>query len=139
MGQDPYFPKETFRLLRYSIFRWDKFSIFQEEFFVHEATNYRLLRYSIFGWNKFPISQEESFIHEVTIRRLLRYSAFGGTSSLSPKRIFSSMRRELINYFSTQPSEGQVPYPLRGFFSSIRRQLIDYSGTQPSEGQVPCP
>jgi hypothetical protein len=76
-------------------------------------------------------------VHETTtIDRLLRYSTFGGTSSLPPKRIFSSMRRrQLINYFGTRPSEGQVPYLPRGFSSSIRRQLIDYFDTRPMKTQ----
>ena len=145
MGQIPYFPKGI-------IHPWGDNSL---------TTSVLDLRR-----DKFPISQEDFLVHETTIDRILRYSAFGGTSSLSPKRIFSSKRQQPIDYFgtrplegqapylkmilssirqqhvdyySTRPSEGQVLYPLRGFFSSMRQQLIDYSGTQPSEGQVPCP
>ena len=133
--------RRLIRLPRHSIFGWDKFPICKEEFFVHETMTNSTTSVINLQRDKFPISQEDFLvhdttidrllryslslkkiflIHETTIDRLLRYSAFGGTSSLSPKRISSSIRRQLIDYFSTRPSEGQVPYLSRRFFSSMR-------------------
>jgi hypothetical protein len=51
-------------------------------------------------WEKLPIFQEEPFVHETTIDRLLQYSM--GASPLFPKRNFSSMRRQLIDYHGTR-------------------------------------
>ena len=134
-----------------------KLPISQEEFFVHEATNYRLLRYSIFGWDKFSISQEEFFVHEATNYRLLRYSTFGGTSSLPQEDtlVYKTTTRQLLRH----PIFGQdkVPIPkdlvtqemtihrlLRTRFSedskllklrrnppSSKRQLVNYDSTRP--------
>ena len=120
----------------------NKFPTSKEEFLVHETTTCRLLRYSTFGgtsslsprriihpwgdnsstttvldssWGKISISQEDLFIHEVTIRRLLRYSTQAETRSLYPKMIYSSMRWQFVDYYSTRLKLRQYLYFSRGF------------------------
>ena len=62
--------------------------ISQEDYLVHEATNYRLLQSPIFGWDKFPISRED----------------------------FSRPRNdELFDYFDTQSPDKTRPYLPKGF------------------------
>ena len=64
-----------------------------------------------------PISQEDSLIHEATNYRLLQYSTFEGTCSPYPKRIFSSMRRQIIDYYSTRSLDGTSSlFPKRNSF-----------------------
>ena len=87
----------------------------------------QLIDYYGTRWGKLPISQEELLVHETTIDRLLWYSM--GASSLFPKRNFSSMRRQLIDYYGTRSSDGTRSLFSKNF-SSTRLQLIDYYGTQ---------
>ena len=77
--------------------RRDMLPISQEDYLVHEVTNYQLLRYSIFGWDKFPISKEE-FLHP-----------WGDKLSTTT----------VIDLWM-----GQVPYLPRGFLSSTKWQII---------------
>jgi hypothetical protein len=134
MGQDPYFPRETFRpwgdnwltttvlngasslfpkrnsssmrrqLIDYYGTRWGKLPISQEELFVHEATVDWLLRCSISGWDMFPIFSSSM---RWRLIRLLRYSTFGGTCFLYLKRTSSrSWDDNLIDYYGIRYLDG---------------------------------
>ena len=67
------------------------------------------------NWDKIYISQEDLFIREVTIRRLLWYSTQAETRSLFPKRIYSPMRWQFVDYYSTRFKLRQDHYFPRGF------------------------
>ena len=111
----------------------------------------QLIDYYGTRWGKLPISQEDFLVHEATNHRLHRYSTFGGTCSPHPKRIISSMRRQIIDYYSTRSSDGTSSlFPKRNFFiyettnystTSVLNlrlgQIVDYYGTRSSEGYVP--
>ena len=98
--------RRLIRLLRYSTFGRTSSPYLKRIFPVHETTTYSTTLVLNLRRDKFPISQEDFFVHETTIDRL--YTTFGGTNSLSPKRISSSMRWQLIDYFGTRPLKGQV-------------------------------
>ena len=57
-----------------------------------------------------------------------------GTRSLFPKRNFSSMRRQIIDYYGTRSSNGTSSLFPKRTFSSMRRQIIDHYGTRSSDG-----
>jgi len=134
--------QQLIRLLRYSTFGWDKLPISQANFLIHETTTYpttsvldlRMGQAPYFpsGFSRpwdddlfdyFGTRPSEGQVPHLPrgfspsmrrrLTRLLRYSTFGGTSFLSPKRISSPMRLQLIDY--TRPSEGQILYLPRGF------------------------
>ena len=116
MGQAPYSLRRIYR-------PWDD--------------NDRLHQYSTPGQDKFPISQMELFVHAMTNsttsvldlrmgqvpyfpggtlrpwdNKLIDYSSTrfsDGTSSLSPKRIFSSMRRLIRLLWYSIPGWGKFP------------------------------
>ena len=82
---------------------------------------------TVLDGGKLPISQEDFLVHEATNHRLLQYSTFGGTCSPHPKRIISSMRRQIIDYYSTQSSDGTSSlFPKRNFFI---HETTNYSTT----------
>ena len=82
------------------------------------------------SWDKISISQEDLFIHEVTIRRLLQYSTQAETTSLFLKRIYSSTRWELIDYYGTRPKPRQDLHFLKGTIRPWDDKQIDYYSTQ---------
>ena len=112
----------------------DMLPISQEDYLVHEATNYRLLQYSIFGWDKLPISKEE-FLHPWDNELFDYFSTQSsvGTNSPFPKGNFSSMRRQIIDYYGTRSSEGHVPHIPRSF-SRPWDEYFDYFGNRSSDG-----
>jgi hypothetical protein len=102
MGQVPYLPRGNSR-------PWDD--------------NRRLLRYSTFGWDKFPISQDNLVIHEVTIHWMLWHSTQAETRSLPPKRIYSSMRWQHVDYHDARLQEDtRLLIPKRNHLR--RRRLV---------------
>ena len=108
----------------------DKFPISQEDFLVHETTD---LTTSILDLrrDKFPIFQKDFLTHEVTIHRLLRYSTQDETRSLSPKKTYSSMRWQHIDYHDTRHQEDiKFLIPKRNS-SSTKWQPVDYHNTRP--------
>ena len=82
------------------------------------------------SWDKISISQEDLFIHEVTIRRLLQYLTQAETIYLFLKRIYSSTRCELIDYYGTQSKPRQDLLFLKGTIRPWDDKQIDYYGTQ---------
>ena len=63
----------------------------------------RLLWYSISGWDTLPISQEDfSHLQDDELFDYFGTRPMDGTCSLSPKRISSSMRWQLIDYLGTR-------------------------------------
>ena len=127
--------------------------------------NIRLLRYSTFGRDKILISQEESL--RPSDDRLSTTSVLdlwtGQVPYLPKRNFFSSMRRQLINYFGTRSLDGTSSLSLRRTQSykeitihrllrtrlsedtklltpkrnpsSSRRQLVDYHSTRPMKNQ----
>ena len=80
--------------------------------------------------DKFPISKKDLVIHEVTIHRLLRTRLREDTRLLIPKRNSSSIRRQLVDYYSTRPMKRQDLYFPKRNYHSQRRRLVDYYGTR---------
>ena len=82
--------------------------------------------------DKISTCQEDLVIHEVTICRLLWYSTQAETRSQSPKRTYSSMIWQLVDYYSTRPMKRQDLYFPRRNHHSRRQRLVDYYGTRTS-------
>ena len=85
--------------------------------------------------DKFPISQEEFLVHEMTTCRLPWYSTKDETRSLVPKRNYSFMSWQPVDYYVTRSYEDtRLLFPKRNFLS-MRRKLVDYYGTWPKKRQ----
>ena len=74
-----------------------------------------------------PISQEDFLVHEATNYRLLRYLTCSGTYSPYPKRIFSSTRRQIIDYYSHRSLDGTSSQSPERIF--LVHEMTNYSTT----------
>ena len=73
-------------------------------------------------------------------RQLIDYSGtrlLDGTSSSSPKRVTSSMRRQWVDYSGTRHLDGTSSLYLKKKFSSTIQHLVDYYGTRPPKDKPP--
>ena len=97
---------------------------------------FRLPRYSGFGWDKISISQEDFLVHETaTLSTISVLEVQMGQDPYLPRGVSSFMRRQIINYFGTRSSDGRSSLSPKKIFSSMRRrQIFDYFGTRSSDG-----
>ena len=93
----------------------------------------RLLRYSISGWDQHPIFLVHKTITYSTTAVLdLRM----GHTLYLPRWIYSSMRRQSIDYYHTRSSDGtRSQHPKKTHSSRLQdNELSVYSGTRPTDG-----
>ena len=91
----------------------------------------RLLRYSIFGWDKLPISQEE-FIHpwDDKLSTTPVLDLWMGQAPYFPSGTIRPWGDKLSTTTVLDVRMGQDPYLLGKVYPSMRRQIIDSSGTR---------
>ena len=87
---------------------------------VHETTTISTTSVLDLRRDMLPISQEDYLVHEVTNFRLLGTRSLDGTWSLFPKRNSLSMRRQIIDKFGTRSSDGTSYLSPKKIFSSIK-------------------
>jgi hypothetical protein len=140
--------RKLIRLLWYSISGWDQLPIILNHEKTYSTTTIlngtsslflstmrkliRLLRYSISGWDQLPIF----LVHKTTYSTTAVLELRMGHAPYFPRGISSSMRRQLIDYLGTRPSDRTRSLsPKKTYSSRLQNdELSDYSGSRPTDG-----